>query len=154
MMSRLVKEVKSAGTKKRLGVEKQPAKMKDKKTKKQTIDPKKAKPAETVQEHSETKKAAPAVLPVRAQVSVLETGKSTYSNQATGAYSLAHAPGTYTLKAEAYGYESNAQTRKNRCRQDDDGRLCLKGTEERDAHRNDKKQKNGRTRPTCKAVYR
>ncbi|KFM92654.1 bacillopeptidase F [Bacillus paralicheniformis] len=106
----LVKEVKSAGTKKRLGVEKQPAKMKDKKTKKQTIDPKKAKPAETVQEHSETKKAAPAVLPVRAQVSVLETGKSTYSNQATGAYSLAHAPGTYTLKAEAYGYESNAQT--------------------------------------------
>lgn len=37
----LVKEVKSAGTKKRLGVEKQPAKMKDKKTKKQTIDPKK-----------------------------------------------------------------------------------------------------------------
>lgn len=106
----LVKEVKSAGTKKRLGVEKQPAKMKDKKTKKRMIDPKKAKPAEALQEKTETKKAAPAVLPVRAQVSVLETGKSTYSNQATGAYSLAHAPGTYTLKAEAYGYESNAQT--------------------------------------------
>ncbi|MNC97473.1 Bacillopeptidase F precursor [compost metagenome] len=54
--------------------------MKDKKTKKRMIDPKKAKPAEALQEKTETKKAAPAVLPVRAQVSVLETGKSTYSN--------------------------------------------------------------------------
>ncbi|MGN9865655.1 S8 family serine peptidase [Bacillus swezeyi] len=106
----LVNESKKAGKKMRLGVEKRTGKMKGKHTKKQTIDPKKAQPADTVQQNIQTGKASPTVLPLRAQVSVLETGKSTYSSEATGAYSLAHVPGTYTMKAEAYGYESSTQT--------------------------------------------
>ncbi|WFA07406.1 S8 family peptidase [Bacillus sp. HSf4] len=106
----LVKQSESAAKKKHFSVEKRKGKMKAKHTKKQMIDPKKAKPANAAQANRERGKASPAVLPLRAQVSVLETGKSTYSSAATGAYSLSHLPGTYTMKAEAYGYESSAQS--------------------------------------------
>ncbi|MCY8032200.1 S8 family peptidase [Bacillus sonorensis] len=106
----LVKEPKSTGKKNRLGVEKRTGSMKDKKTKKQTIDPKQAKPADAVRQDIQRGKASPAVLPLRAKVSVLETGKSTYSSENDGSYSIAHLPGTYTIKAEAYGYESSTQT--------------------------------------------
>ncbi|MFJ7934674.1 S8 family serine peptidase [Sporosarcina sp. NPDC096371] len=52
----------------------------------------------------------PLVLPIGAQVSVLETGRSVYSNLADGKYSLMHGAGTFTAKAEAYGYQSTEQT--------------------------------------------
>lgn len=46
------------------------------------------------------------LLPLRAQISVAETGKSVYSDPASGSYSLSHKAGSYTLKAEAYGFKS------------------------------------------------
>lgn len=46
------------------------------------------------------------LLPLRAQISVSETGKSVYSDPASGSYSLSHKAGSYTLKAEAYGFKS------------------------------------------------
>jgi bacillopeptidase F (M6 metalloprotease family)/subtilisin family serine protease len=53
---------------------------------------------------------APASLPASATVTVLETGRSVKTDSATGRYTLNHAAGDYTLKAEAYGYYP--QTRK------------------------------------------
>ena len=49
-------------------------------------------------------------LPLSATVSVLETGRSVHTNPADGRYSMTHAAGTYTLKAETYGYQSAEQT--------------------------------------------
>lgn len=43
-------------------------------------------------------------LPASATVTVLETGRSVKTDPATGRYSLNHAAGSFTLKAEAYGY--------------------------------------------------
>ncbi|WP_205758563.1 S8 family serine peptidase [Lysinibacillus sp. SGAir0095] len=52
----------------------------------------------------------PTLLPLGAQVSVLESGRSVYTNPADGSYSLMHSAGTFTVKAGAYGYESEEQT--------------------------------------------
>src|SRR5699024_8394378 len=52
---------------------------------------------------------SPAALPLGAQVSVLETGSSTNTNPADGSYSLMSAAGTFTVKAETYGFESAEQ---------------------------------------------
>lgn len=52
----------------------------------------------------------PTLLPLGAQVSVLETGRSVYSNPADGTYSITHSAGTFTVKAGAYGYDSKEQT--------------------------------------------
>ncbi|MFS0654198.1 S8 family serine peptidase [Bacillus sp. 179-C3.3 HS] len=49
-------------------------------------------------------------LPMKAQISVVETGKSVYADETTGRYSLAHGAGKFTVKAEAYGFESRTQT--------------------------------------------
>ncbi|WP_234340250.1 S8 family serine peptidase [Gorillibacterium timonense] len=49
-------------------------------------------------------------LPVGATVTVLETGRSVKADPATGRYSLRHAAGTYTLKAETYGYRAQTKT--------------------------------------------
>ncbi|MGV3487087.1 MAG: S8 family serine peptidase [Tuberibacillus sp.] len=54
--------------------------------------------------------AAVQSLPLSATVSVLETGRFVNTNPADGSYSLLHAAGTYTLKAETYGYQSAEQT--------------------------------------------
>lgn len=43
-------------------------------------------------------------LPASATVTVLETGRSVKTDPATGRFSINHAAGSYTLKAEAYGY--------------------------------------------------
>ncbi|MGN1401374.1 MAG: S8 family serine peptidase [Bacillus sp. (in: firmicutes)] len=58
---------------------------------------------------SKTSDAAPVLLPLQAQVSVLETGRSVYTKAQDGSYELTHAAGDYTMMAEAYGYQS--QTR-------------------------------------------
>ncbi|MGP4108946.1 S8 family serine peptidase [Virgibacillus sp. L01] len=52
----------------------------------------------------------PNLLPMSAQVSVLESGRSVMTDPATGEYSLSHAAGTFTLKAESYGFESQEQS--------------------------------------------
>ncbi|GAB3805867.1 hypothetical protein GCM10028868_34610 [Virgibacillus kimchii] len=49
-------------------------------------------------------------IPLDAQVSVLETGRSTSTNPQDGSYTLMHAAGTYTVLAEAYGFSSGEQT--------------------------------------------
>ncbi|UJL48272.1 S8 family serine peptidase [Virgibacillus sp. NKC19-16] len=51
----------------------------------------------------------PAVLPIGAQVSVLETGRSVNTDPADGTYSLLHAAGEFTVKAESYGFHSDEQ---------------------------------------------
>src|SRR5690625_5229607 len=51
----------------------------------------------------------PALLPIGAQVSVLESGRSVHANPEDGTYSLMHATGEYTVQAEAYGFESKEQ---------------------------------------------
>jgi bacillopeptidase F len=43
-------------------------------------------------------------LPLAANVTVVETGRSTTTNPANGSYSIKHKSGDYTLKAETYGY--------------------------------------------------
>ncbi|MBO1911332.1 carboxypeptidase-like regulatory domain-containing protein, partial [Microvirga sp. 3-52] len=53
---------------------------------------------------------APTTLPIRAQVSVLETGRSVYSNPADGSYKLMLQVGDFTVEAGAYGYETKQQT--------------------------------------------
>ena len=50
------------------------------------------------------------LLPLHATVNVLETGRSVTTNPATGSYSLLHAQGDFTLRAESYGFRSAEQT--------------------------------------------
>ena len=52
----------------------------------------------------------PSTLPLRAQVSVIETGRSVITNPADGSYSLSLPVGDYTVEAGAYGYETMQQT--------------------------------------------
>ncbi|WP_339262063.1 S8 family serine peptidase [Solibacillus sp. FSL W7-1472] len=52
----------------------------------------------------------PTLLPLGAQVSVLESGRSVYSSPADGSYKLTHGTGTFNVKAEAYGFTSEVQT--------------------------------------------
>ncbi|WP_438799717.1 S8 family serine peptidase [Alkalicoccobacillus porphyridii] len=51
-----------------------------------------------------------ASLPVEATVNVLESGRSVKTNPADGSYELRHAPGEFTLVADAYGFQSEEQT--------------------------------------------
>lgn len=51
----------------------------------------------------------PTLLPMSAQVSVLETGRSVNTNPANGEYEITHAAGDYTLQADAYGFRSAQQ---------------------------------------------
>lgn len=76
------------------------------------VDPSKILPVEPMKEQTPSKEgdAAPMALPMRAEVSILETGRSVYTNPQDGSYSLTHAAGTYTVKAEAYGFRSQTQS--------------------------------------------
>ncbi|WP_047986388.1 S8 family serine peptidase [Ornithinibacillus californiensis] len=51
-----------------------------------------------------------ALLPIDAQVSVLETGRSTVTNPQNGSYALRHPAGEYTVIAESYGYHAQSET--------------------------------------------
>ncbi|WP_075617726.1 S8 family peptidase [Paenisporosarcina indica] len=79
---------------------------------KDPIDPTKIKPSMPVTEDLPVAVSPinPTLLPLGSQVSVLESGRSVYSNPANGNYSMTHAPGEFTVKAEAYGYHSESQT--------------------------------------------
>ncbi|WP_342543620.1 S8 family serine peptidase [Paenisporosarcina sp. FSL H8-0542] len=58
----------------------------------------------------DSKNSKSSVLPLQARVSVLETGRSVNTNPADGSYSLGHESGSYTLRAEAYGFQSANHT--------------------------------------------
>ncbi|MEK5520620.1 S8 family serine peptidase [Heyndrickxia sp. FSL W8-0423] len=51
----------------------------------------------------------PTLLPMNAQVSVVETGRSVTTNPANGEYEMTHAAGDYTIQADAYGFRSKQQ---------------------------------------------
>ncbi|KXZ14861.1 peptidase S8 [Bacillus nakamurai] len=89
--------------KNKLGIQKPSGKLK-----KKAVNPKQAKPAATSAEKDV--KRGTNLLPLRAQVSVAETGKSVYSDPASGKYILSHKAGSYTLKAEAYGYQPKTES--------------------------------------------
>lgn len=74
---------------------------------KPAVDPDKIMPiTEKAKEEPGKNEPAPLLLPLQAQVSVLETGRSVYANPQDGSYTLTHATGTFTLQAETYGYQS------------------------------------------------
>ncbi|TMU86636.1 DUF1416 domain-containing protein [Bacillus sp. BHET2] len=52
---------------------------------------------------------APVLLPLQAEVNVLETGRSVYTNPADGSYEMTHAAGEFTLQASTYGFRSQTQ---------------------------------------------
>src|SRR5690606_31668791 len=77
------------------------------------VDPKTIKPVMPKEEPAppvEDGKAAPVLLPLGAQVTIFETDRSVYTNPADGSYTMTHGAGTFTAKAEAYGYQSKAQS--------------------------------------------
>lgn len=77
-----------------------------------TINPAKIKPENPVKAKTPEVEAIvnPTLLPLGAQVSVLESGRSVYTNPVDGTYTMTHSAGTFTVKAGAYGYESEEQT--------------------------------------------
>ncbi|WP_082684276.1 S8 family peptidase [Lentibacillus amyloliquefaciens] len=79
---------------------------------KEKVDPNKIQP--TLPEEKDIPEDGEAVnpnlLPINAEVSVLESGRSVTTDPATGEYSMSHAAGTFTLKAESYGFESKEQS--------------------------------------------
>ncbi|WP_424511344.1 S8 family serine peptidase [Scopulibacillus darangshiensis] len=86
-------------------------KAKDKKANKKPVDPSKMKPSKpdvlVTPDHLNVNKDAkvkPSSLPLAASVTVLETDRSVRTDPADGHYTMTHAAGDYTLKAEAYGF--------------------------------------------------
>ncbi|WP_205317705.1 S8 family serine peptidase [Oceanobacillus zhaokaii] len=75
------------------------------------VEPGKIVPVQPIKEKSPIKgdAIAPALLPIGAQVSVLESGRTVNTNPANGSYSLLHAAGDFTVQAEAYGYHPVTQ---------------------------------------------
>ncbi|TCS96705.1 S8 family peptidase [Hazenella coriacea] len=86
----------------------------DKNGKRKRIDPSKLRPSKIIHLQAPSKAIStsiqPSLLPLDAQVSVLETGRSVKTNPMDGSYSFKHAVGNYTLLAETYGYQSAQQT--------------------------------------------
>lgn len=84
----------------------------EKKTKKEAVDPSKIQPKRPKLDKPPVKEEQikPSLLPLHAEVSVLETGRSAFTNPANGDYSLMHVAGEYTLQADAYGYRSEQQS--------------------------------------------
>ncbi|MFZ7946334.1 S8 family serine peptidase [Neobacillus sp. 19] len=63
-----------------------------------------------VKKEAAKEKAAPMLLPMQAQVSVIESGRSVNTNPANGSFEMTHASGTFTVIAEAYGYQSQTKS--------------------------------------------
>jgi bacillopeptidase F len=76
------------------------------------VDPDKIHPIGSLLEFevAKTSESFTAGLPVHAQVTVVESNRSVNTNPANGQYELLHAAGTFTVKAEAYGYYPSEQT--------------------------------------------
>ncbi|NYE03934.1 bacillopeptidase F (M6 metalloprotease family) [Bacillus niacini] len=63
-----------------------------------------------VSKETSSEKAAPFVLPMQAQVTVLESGRSVRTNPANGSFEMTHAAGEFKVVAESYGFRSETQT--------------------------------------------
>ncbi|QED47298.1 S8 family peptidase [Cytobacillus dafuensis] len=76
------------------------------------VDPNKIVPAKDAIAKNEgsQKQALPALLPLTAEVSILESGRSVFTKPQDGSYEFTHASGNFTVQAEAYGYRSQSQT--------------------------------------------
>ena len=83
-------------------------------TAKTKVDPNKITPAKAKESKKDSdpdkETPLPLLLPLQAKVNVLETGRSVYTNPQDGSYELTHATGEYTVRAEAYGYQSQSRT--------------------------------------------
>nr|WP_026583445.1 S8 family peptidase [Bacillus sp. J33] len=92
-----------------LGVEKEKASAE---LKKETVNPDKIVPIKETPAKDEASEQhpAPSVLPLNAEVSVLESGRSVFTNPQDGSYEFMHASGDFTVQAEAYGYRSQTQS--------------------------------------------
>ncbi|MBN8190875.1 S8 family serine peptidase [Bacillus sp. NTK074B] len=80
-------------------------------SKKPSVDPDKITLKNSVKEDRKAGEAGPAplLLPLQAEVSVLETGRSVYTDPSNGSYEMTHAAGEFTLQASTYGYRSDTQ---------------------------------------------
>ncbi|MCA0170962.1 S8 family peptidase [Bacillus sp. RAR_GA_16] len=79
---------------------------------KEKVNPEKLKPTPLLNSKNpvqEKPTPTPQALPLQAEVSILETGRSATTNLEDGSYSMIHAAGDYTAIAEAYGYQSETQ---------------------------------------------
>ncbi|QTC43434.1 S8 family serine peptidase [Bacillus sp. V3] len=81
-------------------------------SKKPSVNPNKIEIAEPAKKEApvEGNSPAPVLLPLQAEVTVLETGRSAYTNPADGSYQMTHAAGEFTLQASTYGYRSQTQS--------------------------------------------
>ncbi|MCP3738558.1 S8 family serine peptidase [Rossellomorea sp. BNER] len=81
-------------------------------SKKPKVNPDKIKIEKPVKKEAEVPSdgSAPVLLPLQAEVSVLETGRSVYTNPADGSFEMTHAAGEFTLQASTYGYRSETQS--------------------------------------------
>ncbi|WP_404453814.1 S8 family serine peptidase [Virgibacillus necropolis] len=79
---------------------------------KEKVDPDKIQPKLPVKDNPPVEEDIihPTLLPLGAQVSVLESGRSVNTNPEDGTFSITHAAGDFTVQAEAYGFESEQQT--------------------------------------------
>ncbi|MEC5424899.1 S8 family serine peptidase [Virgibacillus sp. C22-A2] len=84
----------------------------DKDTLKEKVIVSEIQPMQSKEQETPTVKEAinPTLLPLGAQVSVLESGRSVNTSPADGSYSILHAAGEFTVLAEAYGYASQQQS--------------------------------------------
>lgn len=78
--------------------------------KKEKVNPDKIVPEkDTPAKDEEKQQPAPVLLPLTAEVSVLESGRSVFTNPQNGSFEMTHASGDFTVKAETYGYRSQTQ---------------------------------------------
>ena len=80
--------------------------------KEEKVDPNKIVPIKEapVKDEGSQKQPTPELLPLTAEISVLESGRSVFTKPQDGTYEFTHASGTFTVQAEAYGYRSQSQT--------------------------------------------
>ncbi|MGM7700842.1 S8 family serine peptidase [Pseudalkalibacillus sp. Hm43] len=84
----------------------------DKVAKKEKVEPAELMPTKRIDIVKKKDKGdtAPSALPLAAEVSILESGRSTSSSPVDGSYSITHAAGDYTVVAEAYGFHPEQQS--------------------------------------------
>jgi bacillopeptidase F len=81
-------------------------------SKKPSVNPNKIEMMKPVKKEAPADGTAPApvLLPLQAEVTVLETGRSAYTDPADGSYQMTHAAGEFTLQASTYGFRSQTQS--------------------------------------------
>ncbi|MCF6409257.1 S8 family serine peptidase [Pseudalkalibacillus salsuginis] len=90
-----------------------PEKADDKAAKKEKVNPAELMPTKRIdleKKKDEGKDAGPSALPLEAEVSILESGRSTTTNPVDGSYTITHAAGDFTIVAEAYGFHPQEQS--------------------------------------------